>query len=210
MEIYSNEVMFMRPSLTKKTSVQKFKNYYWKKEELQRFCHEIGISASGSKIEISDRIEMFLKTGEIQKPNRKVRKSIPQGELSLETVIPENHLCSQAARVFFKSVIGPKFHFSTYIQNYFKHNVGKTYHDAVVAWHEEEKRKKDPSYKTEIAPQFEYNQFIRDYFADPANKGKSRKEAITTWNKVKSLPGSNKYMSSNSIIRENETLISDK
>lgn len=106
----------------------------------------------------------------------------------------ENHRCSQNVRAFFKTVI-PKFHFSTYIQNYFKNNVGKTYRDVVAAWYEEAERKKDPSYKKNIAPQFEYNQFIRDYFADPVNREKSRQEAIAAWHKIKKLPGSNKYLS---------------
>jgi SAP domain-containing new25 len=60
----------MRPNLTKDISVVSFKNYYWLKEELQSFCRENGISASGSKIEISDRIETFIRTGEIKKPTR--------------------------------------------------------------------------------------------------------------------------------------------
>lgn len=187
----------MRPSLTKNTNVESFKDFYWLKEELQSFCRENGISVSGSKIEISDKIETFLRTGEIKKPTRKSKtnkKVQPQADLSLDTVITENHRCSQHVRAFFKSVI-PNFHFSTYIQNYFKSNVGKTYRDVVDAWYEEEERKKDPSYKKNIAPQFEYNQFIRDFFADPKNKGKSRQEAIAAWNVIKQLPGSNKYTS---------------
>lgn len=189
----------MRPNLTKDISTESFKAFYWLKEELQSFCRKNGLSASGSKIEISDRIEIFLRTGEIKKPVRKsrVNKTIDsQVDLSLDTVITENHRCSQDVRVFFKTVI-PKFHFSTYIQNYFKNNVGKTYRDAVNAWFEEEERKKDPSYKKNIAPQFEYNQFTRDFFADPKNQGKSRDEAIEAWNEIKKLPGSNKYTPNN-------------
>ena len=60
----------LRPNLTKDISGQSFKNFYWLKEELQAFCRENGISASGSKIEISDRIETFLQTGEMKKPIR--------------------------------------------------------------------------------------------------------------------------------------------
>lgn len=189
----------MRPNLTKDISVDSFKDFYWLKEELQSFCRENGISASGSKIEISDRIETFLRTGEIKKPIRKSKvnsKLEIQVDLSLDTVISENHRCSQNVRAFFKTVI-PKFHFSTYIQNYFKNNVGKTYRDVLDAWYEEEERKKDPSYKKDIAPQFEYNQFIRDFFADPKNQGKSREEAIENWNEIKKLAGSNKYTSNN-------------
>lgn len=185
----------MRPKLTDNISVQSFKDYYWLKEELQDFCRTHGISTSGSKTEIADRIEIFLETGEIISPLRKpssARKTEQHNALSLETIITEHHRCSQEVRAFFKSVI-PKFHFSTYIQNYFKSNIGKTYRDAVEAWQEEERRKKDPAYKKTIAPQFEYNQFTRDFFADPANEGKSRTEAIDAWNKIKRLPGSNKY-----------------
>ncbi|WP_062196952.1 DUF6434 domain-containing protein [Massilibacterium senegalense] len=188
----------MRPNLTRDISVESFKDFYWLKTELQSFCKENGISASGSKIGISNRIETFLRTGAIMKPIKKSRinkKAEPQVDLSLDTVITENHRCSQNVRIFFKTVI-PKFHFSTYIQNYFKNNVGKTYRDVVNAWYEEEERKKDPSYKKNIAPQFEYNQFIRDFFADPKNKRKSREKAIEAWNEVKKLPGSNKYISS--------------
>ncbi|RHW34057.1 cytoplasmic protein [Lysinibacillus yapensis] len=185
----------MRPELKKDLNVQDFLNFYWLKEELQTFCREHGINASGSKTEISNRIAAFLLTGEIQKTLKKRKspsKEVISTDLNLDTVITENHRCSQAVRAFFKSQI-PKFHFSTYIQNYFRENVGKTYRDVVNAWYEEEERKKDPSYKKEISSQFEYNQFIRDYFADPLNKGKNREEAIKAWNKIKELPGSNKY-----------------
>ena len=44
----------MRPNLKKEISIKDFKDYYWLKEELQTFCRENGISASGSKLEISD------------------------------------------------------------------------------------------------------------------------------------------------------------
>lgn len=189
----------MRPNLTKEINVDSFKDFYWLKEELQLFCRENGISASGSKIEISDRIETFLRTGEIKKTIRKSKvnsKFEPQVDLSLDTVISENHRCSQNVRAFFKTVI-PNFHFSTYIQNYFKTNIGKTYRDVEYAWYKEEERKKDPSYRKKIAPQFEYNQFIRDFFADSNNKGKSREEAIEAWNNIKKLPGNNKYTPNN-------------
>ncbi|MGD7043147.1 DUF6434 domain-containing protein [Jeotgalibacillus proteolyticus] len=183
----------MRPELTKETKTEEFYDYYWLKEELQLFCRKHGLSASGSKREIAERIETFLRTGEIIKPVK--RSKTPKNvelDLHLDTVIQENHRCSQHVRAFLKTVI-PNFHFSTYIQQYFKHNSGKTYRDAVNAWHEEEERKKDPQFTKTIGPQFEYNRFIRDFFADPVNKGKSRDEAIQEWNEIKKLPGSNTY-----------------
>lgn len=185
----------MRPKLEKELKANEFLDFYWLKEELQNFCREHGMSASGSKGEITDRIALFLETGKIQKPMRKRSSSsqeIKLEALSLDTVITESHRCSQAVRAFFISEI-PKFHFSTYIQNYFKENVGGTYRHVVAAWYEEEERKKDPTYKRQIGLQFEYNQFTRDYFADPKNKNKSRADAIKAWNIIKALPGSNQY-----------------
>ena len=190
----------MRPLLSKALSVQEFSDFYWLKNELEFFCRDHGISASGSKIEIAARIETFLRTGEIMKPSRKTmskKKIQTQATLSLDTVILENHRCSQDVRAFFKTAIHDKFHFSSHIQNYFKQNIGKTYRDVCHAWYEEEERKKNPAYKKEIAPQFEYNQFTRDFFADPNNKGRSREEAIQAWNTIKKLPGSNTYSPSN-------------
>lgn len=185
----------MRPILHKQIEIQDFQSYYWLKEELQTFCREQGLATSGSKIELSDRIVTFLETGVIETPIRKTKYSKPKENeiLSLDTVIAEGHRCSQKAREFFKQEIGPHFHFSTYIQNFFKENVGKTYRDVVAEWKEEEIRKKDPSYQTVLAPQFEYNQFIRDYFSDPNNKGKKREEVIAAWNVIKTQKGNRKY-----------------
>ena len=193
----------MRPKLTRDIDIENFANFYWLKEELQLFCKENGISTTGSKLEISERIKYFLRTGEIKKAPRNLnakKKLLTPTKLSLDTVITEDHRCSQNVRAFFKKEIHSKFHFSTYIQNYIKHNAGKTYRDVVNAWYEEEERKKSPTYQRIIAPQFEYNQFTRDYFADPKNKGKSRQEAIESWNNIKNSPGSNKYTTGNHLL----------
>lgn len=57
----------MRPSLTKSISLEDFQNYYWLKAELQTFCRKNGLPASGSKIEITERISHYLHTGKILK-----------------------------------------------------------------------------------------------------------------------------------------------
>ena len=138
------EVEYLSPELKKDLNVKDFRNFYWLKEELQTFCRENGMSTSGSKMEITDRIAAFLLTGEIQKPLKKRKspsKEVISTDLNLDTVITENHRCSQTVRAFFKSEI-PKFHFSTYIQNYFREYVGKTYRDVVNTWYGEEEEEK--------------------------------------------------------------------
>jgi hypothetical protein len=126
------EVQTMRPELTKNLSINDFTDFYWLKTELQQFCRENNMSPSGSKMELSKRIEVF-DTQQSKSPSKRRSSSKTQAPLTLDTVIGENHRCSQEVRAFFKKAIHPMFHFSTYIQNYFKENVGKTYRDVVKA-----------------------------------------------------------------------------
>ncbi|EOO15638.1 DUF6434 domain-containing protein [Bacillus cereus] len=187
----------MRPPLTKSISLEDFQNYYWLKAELQIFCREHDLPASGSKIEITERISHYLTTGKILKncSHQKVSKtSLSYKDLSLQTIITENHRCSEDVRAFFKEKIGANFRFTVALQKFFKENVGKTYEDAIAFWYEENERKKDPTYKTTISSQFEYNRFTRDFFKDPNNKGKSKADAIAAWNEIKAKPGSNAYV----------------
>lgn len=187
----------MRPPLTKSISLEDFQNYYWLKAELQTFCREHGLPASGSKTEITERISHYLTTGKVLKNSsvQKVSKApLSYKDLSLQTIITKNHRCSEGVRAFFKEKIGTNFRFTVALQKFFKENVGKTYEDAITFWYEENERKKDPTYKTTISAQFEYNRFTRDFFEDPNNKGKAKANAIAAWNEIKTKPGSNAYV----------------
>ncbi|QWH18652.1 cytoplasmic protein [Bacillus mycoides] len=187
----------MRPPLTKSISLKDFQNYYWLKTELQTFCRAHDLPASGSKIEITERISHYLTTGKILKNSshqKKNKTAVSHKELSLQTIITENHCCSEDVRAFFKEKIGVNFRFTVALQKFFKKNIGKTYEDAITFWYEENERKKDPAYKTTISAQFEYNRFTRSFFEDPCNKGKSKTDAIAAWNELKAKPGSNAYI----------------
>lgn len=189
-----------RPHLDENISVEDFLDFYWLKEELQNFCREAGMSASGSKIEITERIAHFLKTGHLLRDSRLTSTPKRQsydptksdGTFSLETVIEPGFKCTQKHREFFKSVIGPKFHFSVELQNFIKENAGKTYKDVVDHYYKIQEDKKNGK-RTTIGKQFEYNTFIRDYYDDPVNKGKPLKEAISAWKEVRSQRGANVY-----------------
>ncbi|HHT7238632.1 MULTISPECIES: DUF6434 domain-containing protein [Bacillus] len=187
----------MRPPLTKSISLEDFQNYYWLKAELQTFCREHDLPATDSKVEITERISHYLTTGKILKNSshqKKSKTSLSYKELSLQTVITENHRCSEDVLAFFKENIDANFRFTVALQKFFKENIGKTYEDAITFWYEENERKKDPTYKTTIGTQFEYNRFTRAFFEDPFNKGKSKADAIAAWNEIKVKPGSNAYI----------------
>ncbi len=183
-----------RPVLDKNISIKDFKDFYWLKVDLTKFCSENGINTGGGKIEITNRIIEFLKTGKI--PETKTIKSpkLPKATVPItrETVIGIEYRSYKEKKDFFISEIGSKFHFTAHLLDYFKENAGiKTYSDLVNEWFKERELNKDPNFVKEIPPQFEYNTYIRDFLKD--NPNKTKKEAIEFWKIKKSKPGDNKY-----------------
>lgn len=104
--------------------------------------------------------------------------------ISLDDVIPQNIVCSQELRAFFVEHLGKGFHFKTEFQDWLHNNAGKSFREAVEAYHSIEHPK-------DIKPQFEYNQYIRDFFAD--NNGLTLKDAIRCWHWKKTQPGTHRY-----------------
>lgn len=179
-----------RPALTNELNAQTFHQYYYLKEELVDFCRKNDLQASGSKTELSERIAIFLESGKRTRTNHKTRKSQFIGEIKPDNIIEENFVCSEKHRAFFKEQIGKSFSFNVAFQKWLKSNAGKTYADAIAAYHQIFKEKKTNG-KGEIEKQFEYNTYIRDFFA--ANKDKTLSQAIKCWKFKKSQKGHNKY-----------------
>ena len=48
--------MSERPELSGDISAEVFRNYYYLKEELVKFCRKYGLQTTGSKQELTDRI----------------------------------------------------------------------------------------------------------------------------------------------------------
>lgn len=192
--------MIERPELSRDISAEVFRNYYYLKEELVKFCRKYDLQTSGSKQELTDRIAYFLETGEKKKSSSKRIQTESIGEITENTLIEANIVCSEKHRAFFKERIGKTFSFNVAFQKWLKSNAGKTYADAIRAYYAilEEKKKS----KTVIDKQFEYNTYIRDFFAD--NNGMSLENAIKCWKYKKSLKGHNRYEKTDLIALENE------
>ena len=189
-----------RPELSRDISVEVFRNYYYLKEELVKFCRKYDLQTTGSKQELTDRIAYFLETGKKKSASSKRIQAESIGEITENTLIEANIVCSEKHRAFFKEKIGKTFSFNVAFQKWLKSNAGKTYADAIQAYYAilEEKKKS----KTVIDKQFEYNTYIRDFFAD--NNGMSLENAIKCWKYKKSLKGHNRYEKSDLIALENE------
>lgn len=181
-----------RPALTKGLDSGTFQSFYYLKEELVSFCRENGLPVSGGKQELTRRIARYLDSGEVLPaapaiPSR--AKAAPAGDITENSIIEQNFVCSEKHRAFFAARIGKSFSFNVAFQKWLKANAGKTYADAITAYAEILAAKKSGT--AAIDSQFEYNTYIRDFFAD--NKGRTLADAIACWKHKKSLPGHNRY-----------------
>ena len=178
-----------RPQLSKGLSGGEFRKWYWLKEELVDFCRANNLPATGPKTDLTDRIAYFLDTGKVLNTPKQKRSTPKVTSITLDSHIEPDFVCSEVHRAFFREQIGESFSFNVAFQKWLKTNNGKTYRDAVAAYHEILAAKKTT--KTTIDRQFEYNTYVRDFFE--ANKGRSLDDAITCWKYKKSLPGHNRY-----------------
>ena len=171
-----------RPKLDMQISAADFTAYYWLKDELLDFCRQQGLSTAGPKIELTERITIFLDTGEKTRPTSKSRQ---QGKMptqfTRDTVIGRGWRCSQALRAFFEQEIGPQFRFNGVMRDLIKSDgVGKSLQQAIDAWHLAQSQ---PRTEKKIAPQFEYNAHIREFMKQ--NSGTSLQDAIAAWKEKK-------------------------
>ncbi|MCR5167819.1 MAG: SAP domain-containing protein [Oscillospiraceae bacterium] len=180
-----------RPELSRDIDSDTFREYYYLKQELVAFCRENGLPVSGGKAELTERISFYLETGNVlpaaAKSAKRIRTITP--EITRESVIEDNFVCSEKHRAFFKKEIGDSFSFNVPFQKWLRCNSGKTYSDAVSAYYDIIAEKKKG--RSSIDRQFEYNTYIRDFFAD--NAGKTLDDAIRCWKYKKSLKGHNRY-----------------
>lgn len=181
--------MSERPKLDNNLDVNTFKEYYYLKEELIDFCRKNDLQITGGKLELTERIANFLDTGKRTYKTHTTKKTKSVDNITLNTIIEENFVCSEKHRAFYKEQIGNSFSFNVAFQKWLKSNAGKTYQNSIDAYYQilEDKKKT----KTTIDKQFEYNTYIRDFFDD--NKDKNLEQAIKCWKYKKSLKGHNKY-----------------
>ena len=178
-----------RPLLERGLSPDRFREFYYLKEELISFCRDEGLGISGGKSELTERIAYYLETGK-KMSNPVKKRGKPPTEFTLDSQIEKDITCSEKHRAFFKEVIGNDFKFNVEFLKWLRNNHGKTYQDAVDEYLKIREEKRN-GVKTDIDRQFEYNTYIRDFFAD--NKGRSLKDAIICWNHKKGMAGNNSY-----------------
>jgi len=186
--------MDSRPELNDSISLEDFRDFYWLKIELQKFCKDVQLTIGGSKLELTERIEQYLQGESIvapTKPKLSSRFDWKTEDLSLETLITDSYKNSENVRQFFEKEIGSQFKFNIAFMRWMKSSSGKTLSDAVDAWHQIFHEVKNRIKEKEIAPQFEYNTYVRDFLK--ANKELSKMDAIKCWKVKRNMRGTNQY-----------------
>jgi hypothetical protein len=184
-----------KPKLHPGMNVEALTSYYWMKADLIKFARQLGLPTDGSKPELSARIEQRLRgLPDLPKAQPKHARGPRDSDKPLrrDTLIG-NYTSDEKTRAFFKSQIGPGFHFTYHLNQYRLSHKNLSYGDLVDEWVAERERRRDSSYQPPIAEQGKYNRFVRDFFADEENQARSLRDAAAAWNAIKDRRGDHRY-----------------
>ena len=164
------------------SSAAELRRWYWLASELQLLARHRGVSASGGKVELADRLAAVL---DGRQPKASVPKPPPArqlaGPLGPDTVLPPGQRCTETLRAFFVGQLGRGFVFDGPMREFVRTGAGRTLGDGIEHWHAS--RSPEPS---GIEPQFELNRFLRQWHL--AHPAQSHRAALAAWQLHRALP----------------------
>ena len=187
------------PLLDKTLSADVFRQHYYDKKELMDFCRSVGISTSGLKNDLNDRIDVYLRTGSVTVVSPTKRLTTPDSDRGLSlTQRVVNYKSDPTTRAFFQKHLPLFTGFSALVQKQIKQRLSDgesfTYADALdmhQAFLKDKAAFKANGQATVVAhDSCQYNQFFIDYSHDDAPKIHSLKEA---WMLVRKSAGAKTY-----------------
>jgi hypothetical protein len=171
-----------RPALSTDLSSAEFQRWYWLKAELVDFARPFGISATGSKPELANRIAAWLDGRSPQTSARRTTVSRRISEpLTRETVVGPHQAASQQLRPFFESQIGTSFSYDIHMRTFLASATSKTLGDAVDHWYKTRR-----ALKPETLPQLEFVRFSKRWYRD--NPAGTPSQCRAAWKHERSLP----------------------
>ncbi len=172
-----------RPALTPQMSGVELRRWYWLRSELADLARRVGVSAAGSKAELTDRLAAALDGHPLPPtaPRRPAAAGQLDGVLSMNTVIPVGQRCSQVLRAFFTEHIGAAFTFDAAMRGFIADHAGSTLGDAVTHWHATRSAGPRP-----IDAQFELNRFTRQWYLE--HPGGIRSDLQQAWTAYRNTP----------------------
>ncbi len=105
------------PKLDKNLDGKTFREFYYLKEELVDFCRKYGLPTSGGKLEITERIAHSLDTDEVIATKKVQKKSQIIGNITTDTEIEPNFVCSEKHRAFLRNISATDFLLMLHFKN---------------------------------------------------------------------------------------------
>jgi len=173
-----------RPALSRDLTATEFLRWYWLKVELCTFARVLGLSATGSKQAVTERITACLEGKTPPGPSTRQRPAGRQLEapLTRETLIPPGQRASSVLREFFERETGSGFRFTGPIRAFLAESPGdRTLGDAITLYQSGRRQK-----TVVIGPQFELNRFTRAFHEQ--HPGATAKEVRAAWIRYRSMP----------------------
>jgi hypothetical protein len=176
-----------RPPLAPSLAPEEFRRWYWLKQELTDFAKQEGLSTSGDKPTLANRIALFLAGVDhatAAAATKAVRQTISQRvsePLTAETLLGPKQASSQQLRPFFVQAIGPKFAYDIHMRTFLASDQTKTLGEAVAHWHATRN-----TAKPETLPQLELVRFTKAWHL--ANPTGTQLQCRAAWKHYKSLP----------------------
>lgn len=171
-----------RPALSEGITSQELRRWYWLKSELAAFARTLGLSGTGSKQELAEKITARLDGA---RPPVIMQRPVPPPPLAepltTTTQIPPGQRCTQQLRHYFADTIGPAFRFDAAMRAFIAAGAGQTLAAAVDHWHNTRSKP-----RSEIGAQFELNRFVQRWHHDHPEG--SRPAALEAWRVHRALP----------------------
>lgn len=210
----------MRPEFTPTMSVTEFKRHYWYAIELRKICRMLGLDFTGTKAELTSRVEHFL-SGDINFSSSKEREElkismtdtalglvVAPGTTSyakLSTKIIDGFSFNTDWRAFYSKVLGKtNFKFTKEMavavrEAKKRHDNSLTVRDLLVIYKVSKQHKSIgkilPSYIQVEEQTYQWNNFVRDFNRDSRSRifSNRMKVASILWSKMRDNPGPKVY-----------------
>lgn len=191
-----------RSELRSSMSVEEFDDGYFYAAELKAYARQVGIAVGRRrKLELEALVRDFLRTGIVPSPTPEPRRRTGEARdrLAAGTVV-RNYVDDRRTKDFLRGLVhahapslrdksGQWYWLNDWRRRQLRAGRRITYADLGNRLLE--------LLRTEgrlpRIPAARFNNFITDYRADPANKGRSRADAVAAWEHIKSVPGPKTY-----------------
>ncbi len=191
-----------RGELRSSMSVEEFDDGYFYAAELKAYARQIGIAVGRlRKLELEALIRDFLRTGIVPSPTPEPRRRTGEARdrLAAGTVV-RNYVDDRRTKDFLRALVhahapslrdksGQWYWLNDWRRRQLRAGRRITYADLgdrlLELLRTEGRMPRIPAAR--------FNNFITDYRADPANKGKSRADAVAAWEHIKCVPGPKTY-----------------